>query len=737
MTKILKIFILIFASIAIFALTLALSFFAVTADAKLNPQKLISYTNDVVIYDDNGEAIESASLTQKRSAVNLNRLNDYTINAFIASEDRNFYNHNGLNYKRMLKALYKNVTSKSFKEGASTISQQLIKNTHLSGDKTIKRKLKEIKLTRQLERKYSKEQILQMYLNTIYFGHNCYGLESAAKFYFDVSAPDLTLEQSATIVGLLTSPNNYSPFKNPEKCLTRRNIVLKNMLDCNYITKENYKKQCALPLSAVSGNSTERYYDYTTEVFDEIEQLDLDVFNILNGCKIYTWLNKDLQNLAENADYDCDNSVVITNSDGGVICYKSTINGAKRQPGSTIKPLLVYAPAIQEKKIQSFTKIKDEKINFNGYSPENYDKKYHGDVTVKESLANSYNIPAVKILNFLTVQTAEKYAEKMDIKLDDEEKNLSLALGGMRYGLSLKQLCDRYFAFADNGKFTQTKFIKEIRDKNNNIIYRADTYKKNVFNEGTCSIMNDMLMETTKSGTAKKLKNINYDIACKTGTCGNENGNTDAYAISYTSSHCIGVWLGDKDNKRLNVTGGKDCLEYTKELLNKLYEKSTPSNLETNKGTETVYLDREEYNKNNNAIIADEHSPKLNKLKVKCLKDNLPVQVSTRFTTPIIKKPTISVVNNKIIIELCQAEYYSYLIKRQNQTNNKIIYDGKWKNSVEDLPECGHYIYSVTPYYSDGDNKFFGEPIYLSDVYIGENNQQKIPDIAYKDWYNF
>ena len=192
------------------------AYFAITADAKLDASKLINYGQTINIYDDEGQKIESPSVEGNRSSVKISDLSEETKNAFIASEDRKFYSHNGLNYGRMVKALFKNIASFSFKEGASTISQQLIKNTHLSNDKTLKRKLKEIRLTKQLERAYSKDEILEMYLNTIYFGHSCYGLQSAARFYFDTDAEDLSLEQVAALVGLLTSPNNYSPFKNAE-----------------------------------------------------------------------------------------------------------------------------------------------------------------------------------------------------------------------------------------------------------------------------------------------------------------------------------------------------------------------------------------------------------------------------------------------------------------------------------------------------------------------------------------
>jgi len=219
MNRTAKILLAIFLAILSLIMTALASFFIITAGSNLQPQKLVDYNKTISVFDDKSQKIEDAAYETKQRSVKIANLSDHTVKAFIASEDRNFYSHNGLNYKRMLKAAYKNLVSRSFKEGASTISQQLIKNTHLNNDKKITRKLKEIKLTKQLERRYSKDEILEMYLNTIYFGHNCFGLQNAANFYFAKPASQLTLEQSATMVGLLTSPNNFSPYKNPQKSI--------------------------------------------------------------------------------------------------------------------------------------------------------------------------------------------------------------------------------------------------------------------------------------------------------------------------------------------------------------------------------------------------------------------------------------------------------------------------------------------------------------------------------------
>lgn len=740
MTKFLKILTIIVLSVFIIFAALYITYAVITKDAVLNPDKLIGYGQNVTIFDSDGNEITSASIEAQKKSVALRNLNEDTVNAFIASEDRTFYKHNGLNYKRILKALYVNITSGSIKEGASTISQQLIKNTHLSQDKTIKRKLNEIKLTKQLEKRYEKDEILEMYLNTIYFGHNCYGLQSAAEFYFNKKAENLNLTESATIVGLLTSPNNYSPFKNPDKSIKRRNTVLNSMLECGYIDENTYSAAVNEPLNATQSSSGEKYGSYINAVFDELEELNIDGYMLCEGCIIKTYLKSDAQDFIENTQYPCDNAVIITdNRSGGVKAYKTTINGAKRQPGSTVKPIFVYAPAINEKNINPFTKILDESIDFNGYSPENYDKKFHGWVTVTESLKNSYNVPAVKTLNSLTIKKCEKYLTAMDVKLEDEEKNLSLALGGMKYGLNIKELVDKYGIFPNAGNYRPSRFISEIVSKDGKVLYKNETISNNVFSDGTCSLVNEMLMETTKNGTAKKLKSFNFDIASKTGTCGNSEGNTDAYAVCYTSENCFAVWLGDKDNKRTDITGGNDCCKILKSVLENIYADHSPQPLETVDGTTTVSIDREEYNENNKIIIADPACPKLNILSVKVLKGNEPKEISDRFTKPHISTPKISVTENTVNIQLCHTKYYSFIVNRTKNGQIDKIDDGKWQEKITDSPDGGTYVYSVIPYYENGNNKFFGKEIVLPSVNItqnGKQNQIEIPDIANKDWFN-
>ena len=247
-----------------------------------------------------------------------------------------------------------------------------------------------------------------------------------------------------------------------------------------------------------------------------------------------------------------------------------------------------------------------------------------------------------------------------------------------------------------------------------------------------------MLIETTKSGTGKMLKDLNFDIATKTGTCGNEDGNTDAYAVSYTSRHCFAIWLGDKDNKRSNITGGNDCCKLMKTILQSTYAEEAPKPLDTKTGTTTLNIDREEYELNNKIIIADPICPKLNLQSVKVLSGNEPKQTSTRFTVPTIPSPTISVVNNQVNIGLCHTKYYSFIVKRSKNGTKTSIYDGEWQKTITDDPPEGRYTYSVTPYFKSGETVYMGKEIELPMINIGQTNpiQNKVPDIVHKNWYD-
>ena len=338
----------------------------VTYDVSLQTEKLLLPDTQIVIYDETGQKVSGAGSFQTRDIVRIDTLPKYLPAAFVNVEDKRFYRHNGFDGVGIGRAIFKNLFSGSFKQGASTISQQLIKNTHLSMEKTVARKLKEVKLTKQLERKYSKKEILETYLNTIYFGHNCYGIANAAQVYFDKPASSLSLAESALLAGLVKAPNHYSPFKNPEKAYARRKTVLQLMLAQKSITESEYKNAVNADLpTTFYKNEAKSYAHFAIEEMDQIlENLSL---TSAGRIELFTHLNPSIQTALEVSSKNRESDVsliVLHNKSHGIQGYYSTIASGRRSPASLIKPLLVYAPAIENGIISPATLILDEKTSF-------------------------------------------------------------------------------------------------------------------------------------------------------------------------------------------------------------------------------------------------------------------------------------------------------------------------------------------------------------------------------------
>lgn len=359
----------IFGAVGVLVLAAFIYYFGVTAGVRLDATRLSEDKAQVCVYDKDGEKIDLPALKQTAS---FSALPDYLPNAFVAVEDKRFYSHRGFDYRRIVKAAMKNITSFSFREGASTLSQQLIKNTHLSGEKTIKRKLKEMKLTRILEKNYSKNEILSLYLNSIYFGHSAFGVEEAAAYYFGKSAEVLDAAESAMLAALVKSPNNYSPFRAPEKCLKRRNFVLSLMRDQGFLDDSSYQAAIKKSLPEAPSETNECGKSYLSRVFEEVSEI-YPYEKALGNLKIYTYFDRNLQTRLENVKANSDfSSIVLDNRTHGVkACYSTIGSNIKRLPASLMKPLAVYAPALEENVVTPATPVLDEKTDFGGYSPNN------------------------------------------------------------------------------------------------------------------------------------------------------------------------------------------------------------------------------------------------------------------------------------------------------------------------------------------------------------------------------
>lgn len=706
---------------------IAIYYFSVTAGVTLNPEKLVETTRNVCVYDARGTEMDLPAL---KKCASFSALKSYVPNAFVAVEDKRFYSHDGFDYKRIGKALLRNAASRSFREGASTISQQLIKNTYLSGEKTLTRKLKEMKLTRALEKRYSKDEILSLYLNSIYFGHGAFGIEEAASFYFGKTAETLSPAESATLAALVKSPNNYSPFRNAEKCLKRRNFVLGLMRDQNAISEEEYSAAIEEPLPLAPNEESGSGSSYLALVFEEFSKLFPAEKPDDSTLKIYTYYEPQLQKTIESFEAETDYSAcVVDNRAHGVKAFYSTVGRIKRLPASVIKPLLVYAPAIEENAIVPATPILDEQTDFGGYSPRNAGDKYEGYISARYALSHSVNIPAVKILNVLGVDKAAGYMERINLPVPEEDKSLALALGGMSEGYELTDLAYGYSAFANGGSFAPSAAIARIENKAGKTLYEWKPSLSRVFSEDTAAIVTDMLKTAVQEGTAKKLRSLPFPIAAKTGTGANSSGNVDAYTVSYTNEDTVAVWMGMRDNSPIKTTGGNLPASLALALNRKLYEAHSPEDFPLPDSVQKVCIDKEEYEKNHRILLADPSAPPLTTLSELFRASALPQGTSDRFSKPTIQKPTISLKNGSVLIELCQTEYYDYIVKRKNNGKTVIIYEGKYRSTIVDnsVSVGETYEYSVTPVYQGR----AGEEVILPSVCVKKGDG--IPESWWRD----
>ena len=561
---------------------------------KFDAAKMNENRKKAVFKDSQGQSMELDAGKQGRY-VSVSELNDYTLNAFVSTEDKRFYRHHGLDLKRIGSALIKNIFSGSYKEGASTITQQLVKNTFLTNKKTLKRKVNEMFLTLKVEQEYSKKEILEMYLNTIYFGANAYGIETASKTYFGKSASELTLAESAGLAGMLKAPNNYSPVYNPDKYISRRNLVLNLMRENGFIDDNlcEAAKEEKIDLSAVDTRAaTEKSY-LDAALIEACLILNSKQEQMLNKpyivktfydgglqAALKSSMNKDVKTLSGDSASRC--AYVVNNITGGVSSYigysKYNIYNIKRQVGSAIKPLAVYCPALDLKAITPATPVLDEKTDFDGYSPNNFNDKYYGWTTMRRAVADSMNTAAVKVLNSIGVSASINYLNKNGIKTSEQDRNLSIALGSFYNGVSLQELLAGYLTLANSGVYKSVGFVDEI-SLNGKVLYKKNTENgARVFRTESAYLMTDMLKTVADSGTAKVLSDIGFDVAGKTGTAGVKSGNTDALFCGYDTRNTYLFWLGAESSDPLGseITGNASA-RMAKNFLESAYT-TLPSN---------------------------------------------------------------------------------------------------------------------------------------------------------------
>ena len=594
-----NIFILLIAIVGIICGILAGFFLALTHDLpQISSLKNFRPSAITRIYSSD-KVLIAELFAEKRDPVSLKVIPEYLKKAMITTEDRNFYTHSGIDLKGIARAIIKDIWAGKFVEGASTITQQLAKTLFLNPKKTLVRKLKEAFLAFHLERRYTKDEILELYLNQVYFGSGAYGVESAARIFFNKSVKDLTLAECSLVAAMPKAPSRYSPLVNRDLSIKRRNIVLKQMLHTGIINETEYNNALNETLNLSKKNKHSLKAPYFVEyVKDFLENIIGSSRLYKGGLTIYTTLSYELQKTAEDAitkglsdlesrmkqqgiiNPDPQSALVCLDiQSGGILAmiggkdfYKSPYNRAtvaRRQPGSAFKPI-VYAHAIEKGFTQNM-KILDAPVVFRGgkagedWKPENFSKTYQGEITLRKALALSENIPAVRLIEMLGPSSVVQFGYKLGIK-STLSPNLSLALGTSE--VTLLELTSAYTVFPNRGKSIKPYGVMEIVDHNGRIVWRAKPKKRLVMSRTGAAIITDMLMAVVKEGTGQKASIIKHPVAGKTGTT---DKCKDALFVGFSPSIATGVWVGQDKFVTLGKreTGARAALPIWMEFMEK------------------------------------------------------------------------------------------------------------------------------------------------------------------------
>ncbi|RJR20820.1 MAG: PBP1A family penicillin-binding protein [Desulfobacteraceae bacterium] len=591
------------------------------------------------VYDRYGNEIAALYGEQKRLEIPLEDVPLHVQNAFIAVEDERFYEHIGIDFLAIARAFLANFRQRSWTEqGGSTITQQLIKNAYLTREKTLNRKVKEVWLALKMEREFSKSEILEMYLNQIYFAHGAYGVEVAANSYFQKKAGELTIAEAALLAGIPRSPNFYSPFVNFEAALQRQALVLKKMNELGFISQEQLKEAMEQEIILADPPTREYPFPYFIDYalhnelvgilsglpqFGSRKEVYEAIYNM--GLKIYTTMDAGIQSVMENTlsdeslypqnqrvdmallkqlldsgNYDHypeealaedgipQPQVAAVAADPATGEVLALVGGREygkdnqdlrylspRQPGSAIKPIVTYAPALEENLVTPGYIVDDAPFHRGDWAPENFGRRFLGLVTVRESLAKSLNVPAVKVFAQLGPRLGLEYAKRMGLTtIHPDDYNLAATLGGLTRGVTAWDMAQSYAVLANEGIKVNLHTIKRIEDRNGKVLYEHRRKPEAVLSPQTAYLVSDMLKDVVLRGTASGLK-AGRPLAAKTGTTSD---NRDAYLITYTPEIVVSFWMGHDIQRMGRIPGGsRDTIPFMNIILPQILEAFPPS----------------------------------------------------------------------------------------------------------------------------------------------------------------
>lgn len=672
-----------------------------------DPSLILDCEKSTLIYDAGGQLVSVIAGGENRIPVKIESLPEYVKYAFISAEDARFYKHKGFDPVRIFGAAWADLKAADFTQGASTIGQQLIKLSHLTNEKTFERKLEEVWLSTRMEMKFSKDEILEMYLNYVYFGGGFYGIEAAALGYFGVHAEDLTIAQSAQLAGILKSPGKYAPHLNMEKSLARRDNVLKLMYEYGHLNGEEYKNALKEKCVLKNGIPSMRNYYIDCSLYEASKVLNMKLNDFLkSGCSVYTGLDTELNEkctflMNDDSMFPCkkaQGALVILRKDGSIaalcggrgeytpFCFNRAVD-SKRQPGSLVKPLICYAPAIDLFGYSAASILPDSPRDFAGYKPRNSNDVYKGSVSLRYALTESLNIPAVSLLSDIGISNGILFAENLGISFENEKRGLPLALGGFTYGISPLEAAGAYNAFSAGGNFTRPHTLLSIQ-KDGRELYTFNEPPVRAMKSETAFIMTNILESAVSEGTAKLLSDLKIPIAAKTGTNLDGKGNVrDVWAAAYTSEYTAVCRLGtdsaDEGSLPDGTTGGNSACRFLKAIFAFIYKENTPPCFEKPESVFICRLDAKASAECGFPVLATRFTPEEDVYPEYFAEGTVPVAVSCYWQLPSPPSEVGWYIDSdgKPVITFDSADKrLRYLITRKTQDGNE--------RTIAELTDC-------------------------------------------------
>ncbi|MDF2891489.1 MAG: penicillin-binding protein family [Clostridia bacterium] len=713
----------------------------------LNIDELFSLNQTTYIVDEKDIVIDKLHANENRTIVTLDKIPQQLQDAFIAIEDKRFEKHFGIDIYRIFGAIKADIKEGRAAQGGSTITQQLIKKVYLTDEKVFKRKVIEMYYAIQLERRFTKDQILEAYLNTIPLGHNVAGVKEAALYYFNKDLDQLTLAENAMLAGITNNPSLYSPYRKFENATKRKELILNEMLKQGKISQDEFDQAKEEEIKLSKGESeveTSYFADMVIsdvlDVFEEElgysqEEAQLKLFN--GGLKIVATIDTDIQNGVE-ASFKNDKvfpkskadangnlqpeaaAIVIDHTTGQV---KAVMGGRSekvrrglnratqslRQPGSTIKPLAVYAPALDNGYTVASV-IDDSYVAYGNYSPDNYSGKFSGLVTVREAIKDSLNVVAVKIVQDVGSARSLDYLKKFGIttmveKNDENGRSdnglAQLALGGVTKGIKPIEMAAAYSVFPNKGVYNKPITFTKIYDKDGNLIFENKAKKDRVISEQVAYLMVDIMQGVVQGGTGGRAALPNMPVGGKTGTT---TKNLDAWFVGYTPYYTTAVWMGHDEPKNLGFTGGNYPAMLWKDIMTSVHKDLKTRKFEMPSGLVSVEICTESGKRPSELCALDQRG------------STIKSEVFIKGTEPAVEDicdihvvRDIDISTNKLATPYCptslvQSKVFIQRLEPADPANTKLPADSIYEAPIENCPLHSSETIPVDPLDPNGTN---------------------------------